>query len=79
MTSRHHPPVAVPVPLLQPFWNNEVEGSAERLVAGIAEYPFRTRIPEADDAVAVRGDDRVRPRRKNSFAKKGGKTHDAAS
>jgi hypothetical protein len=65
------------MPLPQSFWNNEVEGLAKGLVAGIAEYAFRAWVPEAYDAAAVGRDDRVRACRENSFGKYGRNAHDA--
>jgi nitronate monooxygenase len=76
VTRLHDTAIAVPVPLAQPFGNDEVQRLAQGLIAGIAKHALRARIPEAEDAVTIGGDDRVRVRRKNRFGEHGGKVHD---
>src|SRR5262249_36179117 len=67
--------VAAPVTRAQPLGNDEVEGPAERLVLHIVENALRARGPEADDAVAIGGDDRVRLGRENGLRETLGNIH----
>jgi hypothetical protein len=55
VTSLHKMVVAIPVPLPQSLRNNEIERLFERLLARITEYPLGTRIPKANDAGSIRG------------------------
>src|SRR3546814_18360117 len=51
--------MAGPVPLAQPFGNDDVEAAAERLGGREAEDPLRAGIPEPDDPFGVGDDDGV--------------------
>jgi hypothetical protein len=49
--------VAIPMPLPQSLRNNEIKRLFERLLPRKAEQPLGTRIPKANDAVPIRGND----------------------
>jgi len=57
---RHRAAISLPVAAAQTLRNDEVKGMADRVGGGMAKNTLRARIPKANQAVAITGDDRFR-------------------
>ena len=61
--------VAVPMALSQPLRDDDVQGLSDGGIARIAENALRSRVPETNNALLVRGDDRIGAGGKDGFGK----------
>jgi hypothetical protein len=68
--------VAVPMALSQPFRDDDVQGLTDGSIPRIAENALRSRIPETNNALLVRSDNRIGTRGKNGFGECVRKAHD---
>jgi hypothetical protein len=71
----HDAVIAVPMALLQPRRDDDVQRSTNSICARIAEDPLCAGIPEDDDSLLVGGDNRIGVRGKNGFCESSSKVH----
>jgi hypothetical protein len=62
--------------LSQPFRDDDVQRLTDGSVSRIAENPLRSRIPETNNALFVRSDNRIGTRGKNGLDEYVRKAHD---
>jgi hypothetical protein len=62
--------------LSQPFRDDDVQRLTDGGIPRIAENPLRSRIPETNDTLFVRSDNRIGTRGKNGFGECIRKAHD---
>ena len=65
--SRHNAPEVTPVVGALLLWNYEIKGLSDRLACAVAEDVLGGLVPIANDALAVRRNDRMRARRERGL------------
>ena len=68
LAALHHPAISGPMPGALRLWDNDVEGLTKGPRGREPEHALGARIPEADDALPIGEDNRVRCRLKHGTA-----------